>query len=217
MSFLSSADISSIRKSQQINWSTVALHSNQQSKPQSKKNLHFVLLMCCIIALLNSSKCSPRWVWMPGFERWSTKRCRTQHLTHSKMPSCKSTHWCTGTRTPDSSHPTFTSCLFKAARVLPPNPSATPPLPTAFSSCSDSSRDDAGPVHHFCRTLLHSRTFQTFTQMSLVTAKSFFPFLPFCSSCHTCGFQKQENHYSRSDNKKKTTHRFWNYCAEKKS
>lgn len=70
-----------------------------------------------------------RWVWMPGFEKWSTGRCRTRHLTHLKMPSYRSTRWCTGTPTHDSSPPTSTSRSFTAARVPPPNPSPSLPPP----------------------------------------------------------------------------------------
>lgn len=70
-----------------------------------------------------------RWVWMLGFERWSTGRCRTQRLMPLKMPSYRSTRWCTGTPTHDSCPPTSTSRSFMAARVPPPSPSPTPTLP----------------------------------------------------------------------------------------
>lgn len=65
-----------------------------------------------------------RWVWMLGFERWSTGRCRTRRHTPLKMRSCRSTHWCTGTPTHDSSPPTSISRLFTVAPVPPQSPSA---------------------------------------------------------------------------------------------
>lgn len=68
-----------------------------------------------------------RWVWTPGFERWSTGRCRTRRLKRLRTPSYRSTRWCTGTPTHDSSPPTSTSRSFTAARAPPPNPSPAPP------------------------------------------------------------------------------------------
>lgn len=62
---------------------------------------------------------------MPGFERWSTERCRTRHRTRLKTPSYRSTHWCTGTPTHDSCPLTSTSHSFTVAHVPPPNPSPT--------------------------------------------------------------------------------------------
>lgn len=99
---------------------------------------------------------------MPGFERWSTRRCRTQRLTRLKTPSCRSTHWCTGTPTPDSSPPTSTSRLFKAAHVPPLNPSATPPLPTSSSSYSDC----AGLMPDVCRFCSHTPPGPEFSKSS---------------------------------------------------
>lgn len=139
-----------------------------------------------VVSSLNWTKCPPRWVWTPGSERWSTGRCRTRRLTRSKTPSYRSTRWCTGTPTQDSSPPTSTSRWFTAARVPPPSPSPRPPPPPPLILWSCTHRTDARPFHRLPHALLLllllpgqnlKRNYQTLppeSQISPITAKTFF-------------------------------------------
>ena len=101
------------------------------------------------LSSLNSSASPCRWAWTPGFERWSTGRGRTRRLTCLKTPSSRSTLWCTGTPTHDSSPPASTGLSFRAARAPPPSPSAA-----SSSSSPWAHRMDARSFHRFSHTLL---------------------------------------------------------------